>query len=130
MPKYLSIARQNLAMAQMTAITVQTHRGRHGAALWQTETVGVPTDFVENEVFFNHEDFYGPGDWNYPDNSERFVFFCKAVLACCNVINFLPDAIFQNLNLLERNQSEHTMIPQILKKRWSLWGCMCFPVSC
>jgi len=96
MPKYLSIAKQNLAIDQVTALTVQTHRGLHGATLWQTENVGVPTYFVENEVFFNRDGFYGLGDWDYPDNLERFVFFCKAVLACCKVINFLPDVIHCN----------------------------------
>jgi starch synthase len=96
MPKYLSIAEQNLAMERMTALTVQTHHGVHRGVLWQKENDSVPTYFVDNEAFFNREGFYGLGDWNYPDNLERFVFFCKAALACCKAIDFLPDVIHCN----------------------------------
>ncbi|BBO91379.1 glycogen synthase [Desulfosarcina ovata] len=96
MPKYLSIVQQNLVMAQVTDFTVQTHHGLHGSVLWQTENDGIPTYFVENEAFFNREGLYGLGDWNYPDNLERFVFFCKAVLAGCKAIDFLPDVIHCN----------------------------------
>lgn len=96
MPKYLGIAEQNLAMERMTAFTVQTHHGLHGGVLWQTQNEGVPTYFVDNEVFFNREGYYGLGDWDYPDNLERFVFFCKAALESCKAIDFLPDVIHCN----------------------------------
>lgn len=96
MPKYLSIAQQNLSMERMKDFTVQTFRGLHGGVLWKTENDGIPTYFVSNEVFFNREGFYGLGDWNYPDNLERFVYFCKAALECCKAINFLPDVIHCN----------------------------------
>ena len=96
MPKYLGIARQNLSMDRIAELTVQTHRGLQGGILWETENDGVPTYFLGNEVFFNREGFYGVGDWDYPDNLERFVFFCKAVLTCCKAIDFLPDVIHCN----------------------------------
>ena len=96
MPKYLSILEQDLAMEQMATLAVQTHNGLHGAVLWQTENNGVPTYFVDNEVFFNREEFYGVGDWNYPDNLDRFVFFCRAALELCKAIDFLPDVIHCN----------------------------------
>lgn len=96
MPKYLSILESERSMERLTAFTVQTHNGLHGAFLWQTENNGVPTYLVDNEVFFNREEFYGLGDWNYPDNLDRFVFFCKAALECCKAIDFLPDVIHCN----------------------------------
>ena len=96
MPKYLSLVEQNLDMQRIADLTVQTHNGLHGAGVWQTENNGVPTYFVENDVFFNREAFYGLGDWNYPDNLDRFVFFCKAALGCCKAIDFLPDVIHCN----------------------------------
>ncbi len=35
-----------------------------------------------------------PGD--YPDNAERFIFFCRAVLDLCRQIDFAPDIIHCN----------------------------------
>ena len=35
MPKYLSIAEQNLALERVTQFTVQMHNGLQGAVLWQ-----------------------------------------------------------------------------------------------
>ncbi|WP_419658811.1 GlgA: glycogen synthase [Desulfosarcina variabilis str. Montpellier] len=96
MPKYLSVLKEKPAMKRVAAYTVQTHNGLHSAVLWQTENNGVPTYFVDNEAFFNREDFYAIGDWNYPDNLERFVFFCKAALECCKALDFLPDVIHCN----------------------------------
>jgi len=96
MPKYLSVADQGLSMERATPFSVQMHNGLHGAVLWQAENGSVPTYFIENEEYFYREGFYGLGDWNYPDNLERFVFFCKAALECCKAIDFAPDVIHCN----------------------------------
>jgi starch synthase len=96
MPKYLSIAEQNLALERVTQFTVQMHNGLQGAVLWRAENDSVPTYFIENEAYFNREEFYGLGDEDYPDNLERFVFFCKAALECCKAIDFVPDVIHCN----------------------------------
>lgn len=112
MPKYLSIAEQNIPMQQVGAFTTQTHNGLQGVALWQTENEGVSTYFVDNEAFFNREGYYGLGDWNYPDNLERFVFFCKAALDCCKAIGFLPD-------LIHCNDWQTAMLPAILKATYA-----------
>ena len=96
MPKYLSVADQGLSMERVTPFSVQMHNGLHGAVLWQAENGSVPTYFIGNEAYFYREGFYGLGDWNYPDNLERFVFFCKAALECCKAIDFAPDVIHCN----------------------------------
>jgi len=96
MPKYLSVADLGLSMERAAPFSVQTHNGLHGAVLWQAENGSVPTYFIENEAYFYREGFYGLGDWNYPDNLERFVFFCKAALECCKAIDFAPDVIHCN----------------------------------
>ncbi len=96
MPKYLSIAEQNLALERVTQCTVQMHNGLQGAVLWRAENDSVPTYFIENEAYFNREEFYGLGDVDYPDNLERFVFFCKAALECCKSIDFAPHVIHCN----------------------------------
>ncbi len=108
MPKYLSIAEQSLTMERVAPFTVQMNNGLHGAVLWQAENGSVPTYFIENEAYFYREGFYGLGDWNYPDNLERFVFFCKAALECCKAIDFAPDVI-------HCNDWQTAVLPTILK---------------
>ena len=96
MPKYLSIAAQNLALKRVAQFTVQMHNGLQGAVLWRAENDSVPAYFIENDAYFNREEFYGLGDADYHDNLERFVFFCKAALECCKAIDFAPDVIHCN----------------------------------
>jgi starch synthase len=95
-PKYLSVADQSIDMKRLAPLTVQMHNGLHGAVLWEAENDTVPTYFIENEAYFHREGFYGQGDMNYPDNLERFVFFCKAALECCKAVDFAPDVIHCN----------------------------------
>ncbi len=108
MPKYLSIADQNLVMERVASFTVQMHNGLHRAVLWEAENGSVPTYFIENEAYFYREGFYGLGDGDYPDNLERFVFFCKAALECCKAVDFGPDVI-------HCNDWQTAVLPAILK---------------
>ncbi|CAB1067932.1 Glycogen synthase, ADP-glucose transglucosylase (EC [Olavius algarvensis Delta 1 endosymbiont] len=96
MPKYLSVADQRLAMASVQPFTVQMHNGLHHAVAWSAENGSVPTYFIENDAYFNREGYYGEGGKDYPDNLERFVFFCKSAIECCKAMNFLPDVIHCN----------------------------------
>jgi starch synthase len=112
MPKYLSIVEQNLAMQTVASFTVQMHNGLQGAGLLQTKNGSVPTYFIENDAYFNREGLYGLGDGDYPDNLERFVFFCKAALECCKAIGFLPDVI-------HCNDWQTAMLPAILKATYA-----------
>ena len=114
MPKYLSIAEQNLALERVTQFTVQMHNGLQGAVLWKTENDSVPTYFIENEAYFNREEFYRLGDEDYPDNLERFVFFCKAALECCKAIDFAPDVI-------HCNDWQTAVLPAMLKATYAAY---------
>ena len=67
------------------------------------EYEGVTYYFVDNEEYFNREGYYG-----YPDDAERFSFFCRAVLNCIPALGFQPDIIHAN--------DWHTaLIPVLLK---------------
>lgn len=114
MPKYLSIAEQNLALERVTQFTVQMHNGLQGAVLWRAENDSVPTYFIENDGYFNREEFYGLGDEDYPDNLERFVFFCKAALECCKAIDFAPDVI-------HCNDWQTAVLPAMLKATYAAY---------
>lgn len=55
---------------------------------------GVKVWFIENR-YFQRDGLYGNITGDYPDNSERFVFFSRAVLELANVIS-RPDIIHCN----------------------------------
>ena len=114
MPKYFGIAEPESAIERLMPITVQMHNGLQGAVVWRAENASVPTYFIENDAFFFREGFYGVGDWNYPDNLERFVFFCKAVLECCRAVGFLPDVI-------HCNDWQTAPLPAILKTVYGIY---------
>ncbi len=48
----------------------------------------VPVYFVNNDKYFNREGIYG-----YPDDDERFILFCRAVLEMLPILNWQPDII-------------------------------------
>jgi len=54
---------------------------------------GIPVYFIENEQYFNRPGLYGEKTGDYPDNLERFSFYCKRALMLLKEINFQPDII-------------------------------------
>lgn len=55
-----------------------------------------PVYLVENDAFFHRAQLYGENGRDYPDNAERFIFFCRAVLETCKTVSFQPDIIHCN----------------------------------
>ena len=97
MPKYASVKETGLTRLETGHLPrVTMHNGVHGAGLWQSGATGSPVYFIENNEYFHRDGLYGIGNWDYPDNLERFVFFCKAAIACCRAIHFTPDVIHCN----------------------------------
>ena len=114
MPKYLALTEHDTHMIRADSVLVPMQNGLHGAVLWRGENDSVPTYFIENEAYFNREELYGTGGTDYPDNLERFVFFCKAALACCRSVGFLPDVI-------HCNDWQTAPLPAILKAIYGLY---------
>jgi len=49
---------------------------------------GVPVYLIDNARYFHREGIYG-----YPDDGERFIFFCRATLEMLKVLHWAPDVI-------------------------------------
>jgi starch synthase len=96
MPKYFTLNEGNAAFERKTAFTVPMFNGLHSAVLRETRANGSVTYLIENEEYFLRDGFYGTSDGDYPDNLERFVFFCKAALEACRAVGFRPDVIHCN----------------------------------
>jgi starch synthase len=51
-----------------------------GALLVTETSAGVPVYFLQQDHYFDRDGLYGTADGDYPDNCERFVFFCRGAL--------------------------------------------------
>lgn len=96
MPKYDGVQDAGIPIAPLGRIAVQMPDGTQEARIGYAENSGVPTYFIENETYFHRDHYYGVGSSDYPDNLERFVFFCKAAIECLMFIGFSPEIIHCN----------------------------------
>jgi starch synthase len=53
----------------------------------------VPVYFIEQEDFFARPGLYGHGAGDYPDNAERYTFFCRAVLELVTSLDWWPEVL-------------------------------------
>lgn len=91
MPKYKSIKEKHFEHVRFLG-TIDTRLS------WRNQKAGIlvketkfPTYFIENDYYFGREGLYG-----YPDDNERFAFFCRAALNMLPLIDFYPDVIHCN----------------------------------
>ncbi|MFH1678159.1 MAG: glycogen synthase GlgA [Candidatus Omnitrophota bacterium] len=54
---------------------------------------GIKVYFIQNDKYFNRGSLYGGQKGDYPDNLERFSFFCRKSLELLKQIKFKPDII-------------------------------------
>jgi len=83
-----------------------------GCAIDQTNLPGseVPLYLVEHSQYFNRSGIFGPAGGSYPDNLERFVFFCRAVIESLAGLQWQPDIIHLN--------DWHTALLALYQKSW------------
>lgn len=66
-----------------------THKG----FLRQSTSADIPVYLLENRVFFHRDHLYGTPAGDYPDNHQRFAFFCRGVLDLLKRMDFRPDIL-------------------------------------
>jgi starch synthase len=54
---------------------------------------GVTARFIGNEEYFNRAGLYGNDRGDYPDNLQRFSFFCREALETARAAGFRPDIV-------------------------------------
>jgi starch synthase len=52
--------------------------------------------FVSNDDYFGRAELYGTAAGDYPDNAERFIFFCRSVLETCRRLGLAFDVLHCN----------------------------------
>ena len=53
----------------------------------------IPLYLVANDHFFNRDAIYAPRYDGYDDGVERYAFFCRAVIAGCEMLGIAPDIV-------------------------------------
>ncbi len=64
--------------------------------LRQSALDSVPVYFIDNRDYFHRPGLYGTAAGDYPDNAQRFGFFCRAVLEFLRRLDFRPDVLHLN----------------------------------
>jgi starch synthase len=110
MPFYNSVRKAGVAI-EKTGVTIPVPLGDRVLAcrLFRSRLPNsdVPVYLVEHPPFFERDDptagrslyqqmMHGGYRADYPDNAERFVFFCRAVLEAVPHLGFTPDIIHGN----------------------------------
>lgn len=95
LPKYKSIRAQEFNIRETGDwVHVPSPRGPISADIRATKTdKGIPVYFIHHEGYYGRTGLYQSPQGDYPDNAERFAFFCRAALEACKVMQFRPDVI-------------------------------------
>ena len=82
----------------VTGMTVQVTIGGfiEQADVLQGAVASVPVYLLDHQDYFNRDGLYGAVAGDFPDNAERFGFFCHAALELCKWLDFVPDVIHGN----------------------------------
>ena len=82
MPKYKIVASRQSPVASLSNDIDVAKIGKN-----------IQVYLIKNDKFFNRDGLYGDEHGDYPDNLERFSFYCKRALGLLKEINFKPDVI-------------------------------------
>lgn len=59
-------------------------------------TADVPVYFINSGEMYNRAGLYHDGETDFPDNAERFAFFCKSAIWAIKGLGWIPDVIHCN----------------------------------
>ncbi len=68
--------------------------------------------FVEHPEYFSRDNLYGTSEGDYPDNLDRFVYFCREVFNIAKANKFSPD-------IIHCNDWQSALIPVYLKTEFN-----------
>lgn len=99
MPAYqVVLNRPGLELEDMTvSFTIRQGGQDIPGSLWRTKLgPEVPAYLIRCDRFFDRPGIYEIGGAEYPDNPERFAFFCKAVMKVLPHLEAYPDIVVGN----------------------------------
>jgi starch synthase len=94
-PAYGSIKRTGAWHSRTAPLGVDVGPATQWARTWETvlPDTAVPVYFLENNDYFARPEVY-TGPWGaHEDNDLRFAFLCRAALALCQQLDWIPDVV-------------------------------------
>ncbi len=94
LPRYARFDSSSVKLKKAAPVHVPW-RGERLAAGIETGTLdgAVPLTCIRHDPFFARQGLYGQGGRDYPDNLDRFAFFCRAVMEACKQPGRPPDIL-------------------------------------
>ncbi len=100
-----------VAMAGLGVETLVLMPKYRGVAVTEKKIApNVRARFIENEVYFNRSGLYGNDRGDYPDNLQRFSFFCHEALETAKREGFCPD-------IVHAHDWQTALLPVLLKMK-------------
>lgn len=98
MPRYYKIDKSKLIKIDAPLGVPMGSMGELWAAVYTTTLPNsdVPIYFIDYEEYFGRSGLYEENNHSYQDNGDRFVFFSKAAMQLCNMLDFTPDIFHAN----------------------------------
>ena len=98
MPRYYKIDKSKLTKLPSPLGVPMGDMGELWAGVYTTTLPNseVPIYFIDHEEYFGRHGLYEDEKGGFKDNDKRFIFFSKAALQLCKMLNFAPDVIHAN----------------------------------
>jgi starch synthase len=94
MPLYREVRKKALALdSVLVGVEMEFGGERMTFSVWSHSGNGFQVYFIEKDEYFDRDHLYGDAAGDYPDNGERFGFFCQASLEAMKRIGFAPDVL-------------------------------------
>lgn len=94
MPFYREVRKKNLPLVPVIdSASLEWNGETHAYRVLAHRADGVTVCFIDRPEFFDRDQLYGTPAGDYPDNGERFGFFCRAALEAMRTMGFAPDIV-------------------------------------
>lgn len=99
MPRYRCVSIEKFLLHELLDEMIVNFPGNQQVgSIWHSTfpATDIPVYFVRHDHYFDREGLYGEKGEDYPDNAERFAFFCMASIWTLKGIGWRPDVIHCN----------------------------------
>lgn len=78
------------------SLLIEGHHSHLSFCVFKLEHEGLPVYLIDYPHYFDRLSLYGEHNLGYPDNGERFAFFCCAAMHACKELQLKPDILHCN----------------------------------
>jgi len=94
LPLYRETKKKGLPLRRIIeSLDMDWNGERDRFSVWESRQGPLSFLLIERDGYFDRDFLYGTPQGDYPDNGERFAFFCKASLETLKRLDFRPDVV-------------------------------------